>query len=165
MLLFTQLRAFPSLRKKHCMMIHSIQARVWSSSIFSLMQNLCKTTMRFSPQRETWRSMARRKSSFTPLVIPRVTVWCLKPWRRERQTKSSNGYLVHYSNLKGAACHLLYIYCPYPNLYKESQIVHTMLFLKNRVFSSLQVFQQLEVPSRCSHCFYYGCWGEKDFSG
>lgn len=104
--LFIQLRAFPSLRKRHCIMIQSIQARVWSSSIFSLMQNLCKTTMRFSPQRETWRSMARRKSSFTPLVIPRVTVWCLKPWRRERQTKSNNSYLVHYSNLK--VLHVIY---------------------------------------------------------
>ena len=53
------------------------QARVWSSRIFSLTQNLCSTSIRLSPQRDTCRSMARRKSSFTPLVMPRVTVWCL----------------------------------------------------------------------------------------
>lgn len=54
------------------------QVRVWRSKIFSLMQKRCRTTIRFSPQRETWRSMARRKSSLTPLVMPRVTVWCLR---------------------------------------------------------------------------------------
>lgn len=118
---------------RHCIRIQSIQARVCSSSIFSLMQNLCKTTMRFSPQRETWRSMARRKSSFTPFVIPRVTVWCLKPWRKERQTKSNHGYLVNYSHFKGTACHLLCIYGPYLSLFNENQRACAMLFFKNRV--------------------------------
>lgn len=53
------------------------QGRDWMMMIFSLMQNRCRTLSRFSPQRDTWRSMAKRKSSLTPFVIPRVTVWCL----------------------------------------------------------------------------------------
>lgn len=106
------------------------------------MQNLCKTTMRFSPQRETWRSMARRKSSFTPFVIPRVTVWCLEPWRKERQTKSNHGYLVNYSPFKGTAWHLLCIYGPYLSLMRIKKPV-LCCFLKI-LFSSSQVFQQLE---------------------
>lgn len=55
-----------------------VQGKDWMRMIFSLMQNRCSTASRFSPQRDTWRSMASRKSSFTPLVMPRVTVWCLK---------------------------------------------------------------------------------------
>lgn len=114
------------------------------------MQNLCKTTMRFSPQRETWRSMARRKSSFTPLVIPRVTVWCLKPWRKERQTKSNHGYLVNYSHLKDTACHLLYIYSPYLSLFNEVRAC-AMLFLKNHV----QQLTSLSTVRSCKNVYVF----------
>lgn len=126
-----------------CIVIQSVQERVWRSSIFSLMQNLCKTTMRFSPQRETWRSMARRKSSFTPLVIPRVTVWCLKSWRKERNKNQIRVIWCTTGIQKGAMCHYLCIYHTW--VYRRRSEACARLFKKKKAFSSLEVFHKLGV--------------------